>query len=510
MAELSAAVPAGRLPGRRRRQRPGRAPGLVLAAAARGRPRRHLGRPVARRDVPPLAVLPAAAVVDQAARAGRARDARLRALRLEQPARRRPEPRGHPARADGRHVVLPVAAGDGGQPRRLRRAGRRARSATAAAGRRPAASRRRTATGSRSRRPTASTAAGSLVVAVGVAEPYTPPGVGMETRHPLRRRPAGRDVRRPAGPHHRQAELRLRARHRPAAVGAPARPRRRRRRRKLSVDTKTLVGVRARYVQPYEDYVLGGGVSVLDAAIDRIEPAGRRPADRRTCAAPTAAPTSTIEVDDVISATGFVAPLLGPARARRRDVRGRAGCRSRRRGGRARPCPGIFFARDDRPGRARASRSTACRPTRGRSTAPATTRACWPRRIAETQFGDRAGAAAPGARGDRGLRRGRAGRGARALPPARLPRPRPDRRPGRRAARRRGPAARPRPRRGRAGRPRGDARGRRVRGDLPGRLHARSAARSSSRPSSPTRCMRFDTPDARRAIAELAGRVDGR
>ena len=40
---------------------------------------------------------------------------------------------------------------------------------------------------------------------------------------------------------------------------------------KLSVDTHSLVGVRARYVQPYEDNVLGGGVSILDAAIDRVE-----------------------------------------------------------------------------------------------------------------------------------------------------------------------------------------------------------------------------------------------
>ena len=40
---------------------------------------------------------------------------------------------------------------------------------------------------------------------------------------------------------------------------------------KLSVDTKTLVGVRARYVQPFEDHVLGGGVAILDAALDRIE-----------------------------------------------------------------------------------------------------------------------------------------------------------------------------------------------------------------------------------------------
>src|SRR4029077_18953751 len=43
---------------------------------------------------------------------------------------------------------------------------------------------------------------------------------------------------------------------------------------KLSVNTHSLVGVRARYVQPFEDHNLGGGVSILDAALDRIERAG--------------------------------------------------------------------------------------------------------------------------------------------------------------------------------------------------------------------------------------------
>ncbi len=78
---------------------------------------------------------------------------------------------------------------------------------------------------------------------------------------------------------------------------------------KLSVNTRSLVGVRARYVQPYEDYVLGGGVSLLDAAIEAIE---RRPSGslvvrtNRTDGGGDVA----VEVDDVISATGFVAPLL--------------------------------------------------------------------------------------------------------------------------------------------------------------------------------------------------------
>ena len=45
---------------------------------------------------------------------------------------------------------------------------------------------------------------------------------------------------------------------------------------KLSVNTKSLVGVRARYVQPFEDHVLGGGVSILDASIGAIERRERR------------------------------------------------------------------------------------------------------------------------------------------------------------------------------------------------------------------------------------------
>jgi hypothetical protein len=78
---------------------------------------------------------------------------------------------------------------------------------------------------------------------------------------------------------------------------------------KLSVETRTLVGVRARYVQPFEDNVLGGGVSILDASIDRIERAsdGRLTVRlRRT----DGGSDLSLELDDVISATGFVAPLV--------------------------------------------------------------------------------------------------------------------------------------------------------------------------------------------------------
>src|SRR6202022_3945506 len=76
---------------------------------------------------------------------------------------------------------------------------------------------------------------------------------------------------------------------------------------KLSVDTHTLVGVRARYVQPYEDAMLAGGVLILDTTIEGVARQGdgytvrtRGAHDGREL---------TFDADDVIAATGFVAPL---------------------------------------------------------------------------------------------------------------------------------------------------------------------------------------------------------
>ena len=146
-----------------------------------------------------------------------------------------------------------------------------------------------------------------LVVAVGVAEPFTPPGVGMEYTHHyadvrpveqyadhrvliLGKQNSGFELATGMLPWARQLILM-----------SPSRA-------KLSVDTKTLVGVRARYVQPYEDHVLGGGVSVIDAAVDRIEPVGDGRLTARLRRTDGGADL-TVEVDDVISATGFVSPL---------------------------------------------------------------------------------------------------------------------------------------------------------------------------------------------------------
>jgi len=76
---------------------------------------------------------------------------------------------------------------------------------------------------------------------------------------------------------------------------------------KLSINTRSLVGVRARYVQPYEDHVLAGGVIVLDASIERIE---RREGHFHVHTRKADAASDLVfEVDDVIAATGFTSPI---------------------------------------------------------------------------------------------------------------------------------------------------------------------------------------------------------
>ena len=422
--------------------------------------------------------------------------ARLRALRLEQPARRR-------ARAARRSSRASWTA-----PRTSRRGRRWRRTSSPFAERAGLAvrydcrwtatrrgRRRRTATGSRSRRPTASTAARALVVAVGVAEPYTPPGAGMEHAAPLRRRPAGRDVRRPAGASS-SASRTPGSSWRPGCCrGRASSSSPRRRTAKLSVETRTLVGVRARYVQPYEDHVLGGGV------------ASSTPRSTGSSAAPTARLTVHLRRTD----GGADLAARGRRRHRRDRVRRAAAATCRpsasRRSARA-GCPvqtpwweSATRARDllrrhDRPGREGPPEARhpgqLRRGPRGALQRPGPRRPHRPDALRH-----RAGAAARSRpRRPSALRGDRAGRGARAVPPARLPRPRPDGRPGRRAARRRRPAAGPRPRR-RAARTliaatlEADGTGRSTRSST-----RASAGPSPSTPSTPTRSC-ASTPTAR-------------
>jgi thioredoxin reductase len=68
-----------------------------------------------------------------------------------------------------------------------------------------------------------------------------------------------------------------------------------------------LASVRVRYLQPFEDWSLGGGTFALDVALERIEPRGDR---WRVVGSGTTHPGPIdIEVDDVIAATGFSTPL---------------------------------------------------------------------------------------------------------------------------------------------------------------------------------------------------------
>jgi len=68
-----------------------------------------------------------------------------------------------------------------------------------------------------------------------------------------------------------------------------------------------LASVRVRYLQPFEDWSLGGGSFALDVALERIEPRGDR---WRIVGGGTTHPGPIdIEVDDVVAATGFSTPL---------------------------------------------------------------------------------------------------------------------------------------------------------------------------------------------------------
>lgn len=75
----------------------------------------------------------------------------------------------------------------------------------------------------------------------------------------------------------------------------------------ISVLTHSTAAARARYLQPYEDHVLGGGNIVLDVSIERVE---RLESGFRVHAKSTARPGELVlEVDEVIAATGFGVPL---------------------------------------------------------------------------------------------------------------------------------------------------------------------------------------------------------
>ncbi|HET6946418.1 MAG TPA: NAD(P)-binding domain-containing protein [bacterium] len=75
----------------------------------------------------------------------------------------------------------------------------------------------------------------------------------------------------------------------------------------LAIHSHSTAGVRARYLLPYEDHVLGGGVVMLDAATSRIE---RTAKGFRVLASGTTRPGDFMfDVDAVVAATGWTTPL---------------------------------------------------------------------------------------------------------------------------------------------------------------------------------------------------------
>ncbi len=179
-----------------------------------------------------------------------------------------------------------------------------------------------------------------VVFAVGVAEPFRPPIPGIELAHHYAavRAPETYAGRRILVIGKRNSGFELANGLLPWAASivlvspSPA---------KLSVVTRSLVGVRARYVQPYEDFALGGGVGLLDAAVERIErldgalAARLRPSD--------GGEALTVVADEVIEATGFAAPV-GDLPALGVAVVGQARVPAQTAWWESASVPGIFFA----------------------------------------------------------------------------------------------------------------------------------------------------------------------
>ncbi|MCA1832926.1 MAG: NAD(P)-binding domain-containing protein [Actinomycetota bacterium] len=147
----------------------------------------------------------------------------------------------------------------------------------------------------------------AVVVAVGMTKPWKPSIAGLdEVPHYVDVRPvreyAGKRIfvmgKRNSGFEIADALLPWA---RQIVLGSP-RPAR------ISVLAKSTAAARARYLQPYEDHVLGGGNIVLDAAIERVE---RTAPGYRVFAKGTTMPGDLVlDVDEVIAATGFSTPLL--------------------------------------------------------------------------------------------------------------------------------------------------------------------------------------------------------
>lgn len=148
--------------------------------------------------------------------------------------------------------------------------------------------------------------AGTLILAVGVAEPWSPatPGIDHAAHYVATRPAASYEAKRLfiIGKQNSGFELASGLLHVASRIIlASPRP------AQLSVNSHSLAGVRARYVQPWEDSNLGGGVFIVNATIERIEKHadGMTVHTRRT----DNGEPFLADVDEVVSATGFQCPL---------------------------------------------------------------------------------------------------------------------------------------------------------------------------------------------------------
>ena len=228
----------------------------------------------------------------------------VRALRLEQPGGLRAGAPRHHAAAHGWLVRVPVTGGDGGRASAASRSAPACACATRPPGRAPAA----TARDYVLHTPAGDYRSRVVIFAVGVAEPSCPTTPGIEhAAHYVDTREAASYAGKRLfiiGKQNSGFELAsgLLQWASPIILASP-RP------AQLSVNLHSLAGVRARYIQPWEDAELGGGVFILE----RLHRAHRAHVATglavHTRRSDNGEPF-VAEVDEVIAATGFRCPLL--------------------------------------------------------------------------------------------------------------------------------------------------------------------------------------------------------
>ncbi len=189
----------------------------------------------------------------------------------------------------------------------------------------------------------------NLVLAVGVAQPWTPSHARHRARPPLRGDARGVDATPASGCSSSASRT-------PASSSRPASPRGRRRspcarrRPPRPASRRSRWSASGRATSSRSRTTSWASASrILDASIDSIVHAGDA-LPRRTSSEPTTARSISVDADEVIAATGFTCPLLDlPTSASRPSAR--PSCPRSRRCGRAATVPGIYFAGHDQPGR---------------------------------------------------------------------------------------------------------------------------------------------------------------